>query len=143
MNNFNINIEEQLSRLGKDIQQFVEKNISGQYNGHDFEPNSDVLEGKEEYKIVLDLPGLNKRQVKITLKKRVLTVNGERELFLEDDEKLIRSERKQGAFSRAFALPNYADEKTVKAEFKQGVLSISLKKTGFADDADATSIPIK
>lgn len=143
MNNFNINIEEQLSRLGKDIQQFVEKNISSPNNANDFEPNSDVLVGNDAYKIILDLPGMNKKQIKITLKNRVLSVSGERELFLEDDEKLLRTERRQGAFSKAFALPDYANENSVKAEFKEGVLTISLKKLGIDDDGDATSIPIK
>lgn len=143
MSNFNINLEEQLSKLGRDIQQFVEKNIHGQNSASDFEPYCDIIESDEEYNIVVDLPGLTKKQVKISLKNRVLTVSGERELFLEDDEKLIRSERKQGAFSKAFAIPEQADETSVSATFKDGILRISLKKTGIEDENEVTSIPIK
>lgn len=143
MSNFNINLEEQLSKLGRDIQHFVEKNIPGQNPESDFEPYCDVVESDNEFNILIDLPGLNKKQVKISLKNRVLTVSGERELFLEDNEKLIRRERKQGAFSKAFAIPEQADEKSVSAAFKDGVLTISLKKTGTEDESEATSIPIK
>jgi HSP20 family protein len=143
MSNFNIDLEKQLSKLGKDIQQFVERTVPGQRDLTDFEAVSDIVESRDHFIIYIDLPGLTKKQVKITLKNRVITVSGERELFLEDDEELIRSERRQGAFSRAFAIPEQADEKSISASFADGVLKITLSKTGLDDESDATSIPIK
>lgn len=143
MNNFNIDLEKQLSKLGKDIQQFVERTVPGQRDLSDFVAVSDIVESRDQFIIYTDLPGLTKKQVKITLKNRVITVSGDRELFLEDDEELIRSERRQGAFSRAFAIPELADEKSISASFTDGVLKITLSKTGLDDESDATSIPIK
>lgn len=143
MSNFNIDLEKQLSKLGRDIQQFVERTVPGHSEPSSFNPPSDIVESKDHFVIFMDLPGLSKKQVKITLKNRVITVSGERELFLEDDEKLIRSERSEGAFSRAFAIPEKADETSVSASFTDGVLKIKLSKTGLDDESDATSIPIK
>jgi HSP20 family protein len=143
MSNFTIDLEKQLSKLGRDIQQFVEKTVPGHDSSTDFEPLCDVVEGEKGYNIFVDLPGLNKKQVKVALKNRVLTVSGERELYLEDNEKLIRSERKQGAFSKAFAIPQNADESSISAKFTDGVLKISLNKTGMESESEATSIPVK
>lgn len=144
MSNFSIDLEKQLSKLGKDIQQFVERTVPGQ--GGDsayFNPSSDVIESDEQYTILVDLPGMSKKEVKITLKHHVLTVSGERELYLDDGETLVRHERKQGAFSKAFAVPEQVDESSVSASFSNGVLTITLKKTGMDSDSEATSIPIK
>jgi len=143
MTNFSIDLEKQLSKLGKDIQQFVERTVPGQAESSYFNPSSDVIESEDMYIILLDLPGMSKKEVKITLKHHVLTVSGERELYLDDDETLVRHERKQGAFSKAFAVPEQVDESSVSASFSNGVLKITLKKTGMEDDSEATSIPIK
>jgi HSP20 family protein len=143
MSNFTIDLEKQLSKLGRDIQQFVEKAVPVQPAGRDFNPDCDVVESDKNYTIFVDLPGMSKKEVKLTLKNRVLTISGERELFLEDNEELIRSERRQGAFSKAFALPELADESSVSASFTNGVLKVTLSKTGIEDDSEATSIPIK
>ena len=143
MSNFSIDFEKQLSKLGKDIQQFVERTVPGKGESAYFNPSSDVIESDEMYTILVDLPGMSKKEVKITLKHHVLTVSGERELYLEDHETLVRHERKQGAFSKAFAVPEEVDESSVSASFSNGVLKITLKKTGMEDDSEATSIPIK
>ncbi len=143
MSNFTIDLEKQLSKLGRDIQQFVEKAIPAQEAVGDFNPHADVVEGDNNYTVFVDLPGMSKKEVKLTLKNRVLTISGERELFLQDDEELLRSERKQGAFSKVFAIPESADESSVKASFSNGVLKVTLLKTGHEDDSEATSIPIQ
>jgi HSP20 family protein len=143
MSNFTIDLEKQLSKLGRDIQQFVEKTIPTQTAAGNFNPDCDVVESDKAYTVFVDLPGMSKKEVKLTLKNRVLSISGERELYLQDDEDLIRSERKQGAFSKAFALPEQADESSISASFTNGVLKVTLLKTGMEDDTEATSIPIK
>lgn len=143
MSNLNIDIERQLSRLGKDIQGFVEKLVPVNVETGDFKPDCDIVESNEVYSLYMDLPGMGKKEINITLKDRILTVSGERELFLEDDEELKRSERTQGSFSRSFALPENADVSSVSATFKEGVLHVKISKTGLASDNDSQSIPIK
>lgn len=142
MSNLNIDIEKQLSRLGKDIQGFVERMVPVNVEAGDFKPDCDIVESDNLYALYMDVPGMEKKNIKITLKDRVLTVSGERELFLEDDEVLKRSERTQGSFSRAFALPENADVSSVNATFKEGVLQVKISKTGLESD-DSQSIPIK
>ncbi|MCC5942299.1 MAG: Hsp20/alpha crystallin family protein [Balneolaceae bacterium] len=142
MSNFTIDIEKQLSKLGKDIQQFVEKIAPAETaNGH-FSPDCDITESSSTFSVMMDLPGMKKKQIKIELKDRVMTVSGERELYLEDGEKRKKAERKFGSFSRSFAIPQSADESSISATFSNGVLHISLNKTGEEDEESSKSIPI-
>lgn len=143
MSNFTIDIEKQLAKLGKDIQQFVEKVAQPNTPHTGFNPDCDILESDELYSIVMDLPGMNKKQIQLKLKDKVLTVSGERELYLEDGEVLKRAGRKQGSFSRSFALPDNVDTTTVKASFKEGVLRIQISKTGLESEDNSQFIPIK
>ncbi len=143
MSNFTIDIEKQLSRLGKDIQQFVERVAPINLDSGDFHPACDIVESNEIFSILLDLPGMKKKQIKITLKDRVISISGERELYLEDGEELKRSERKHGSFSRSFALPETADTSSISATFKEGVLYVRISKKGMEEENDSQSIPIK
>lgn len=142
MNNFSIDLEKQLSKLGRDIQQLVERAVPVQGTAS-FHPRCDVAENDQKYSIIMDLPGMVKDQVSITLKNGVLTISGDRELYLEDDEKLVKSERKQGSFSRAFALPENSDTSSINAAFNDGVLKVSVSKKVSEEDGDSQSIPIK
>lgn len=141
MSNFSIDLEKQLSKLGRDIQQLVERAVPVQGATH-FQPKCDVVESDDQFSVILDLPGMKKENISITMKNGVITVSGDRELFLEDHEKLIRSERKQGSFSRAFALPESADTNSVQAAFTDGVLRIKVSKSVSEEDGDSQSIPI-
>jgi HSP20 family protein len=59
---FGIEIERHLSKLGKDIQQFVEKVVPLANEDKDFAPDCDIVESESEFKILLDLPGLSKKR---------------------------------------------------------------------------------
>ena len=142
MSNFTIDIEKQLSKLGKDIQQFVEKIAPADAAHGHFSPDCDITESDSAFSVFMDLPGMKKKQITIELKDRVMTVSGERELYLEDGEKRKKAERKFGSFSRSFAIPQYADESSIKATFSNGVLQISLIKTGQDEEDSSKSIPI-
>lgn len=143
MSTFNTNLEKQLSDLGKELQQFVEKLVPAERGRPgDFKPDCDVIESSDAYKILMDLPGMDKKQVSVSMKDRVLTVEGDRELELEDGETLEREERRQGAFIRSFAIPEYADTDSVEASFKNGVLKIEISKSG-SDTGGKSTIPIQ
>lgn len=141
MNEFKIDIEKQLTRLGKDIQDFVERIVPLEDRGHDFRPACDIIENEETFIIKLDLPGLSKKEINIALKEHVLTVKGERSDQLDDESTYRRQERSTGVFSRSFALPENVNAAETEARFKNGVLSITMPKSGVLNDA--TSIPIK
>lgn len=141
MSEYTIDIEKQLNKLGKDLQNFVERIIPLEDKGHDFRPACDIIEDDENYKLVLDLPGLTKKEINIALKEAVLTVKGERSGELADGETYRRQERSSGVFSRSFALPENVNAAEIDAKFKSGVLTISMPKSDVLKDAQ--SIPIK
>lgn len=140
MSEFTIDVEKQLTKLGKDIQNFVERIVPLEDKGHDFTPSCDIIESEDEYKILLDLPGLTKKEINIVLKDQVLTVKGERTDELGDDEDYRRQERRSGVFSRSFALPENVNTAEINAHFRSGVLTISMPKSDVLKDAK--SIPI-
>lgn len=135
-----MDIEQQLTSLGREIQQFVER-ITPLDDARDFSPACDVIESKSSLKIIVDLPGMEKKDVKVTLKDGVLRIEGTRELYLENDETLKRGERAQGAFIRSFSIPAHADSSSINASFKNGELTVEIKKKG-EDESEADSIPI-
>lgn len=140
MSEFTIDIERQLNKLGKDIQQMVGRIVPLEDKGQDFRPQCDIIESEDTYKIVLDIPGLSKNEVNVSLQDFVLTVRGERVGELEEDEVYRRQERASGVFSRSFALPQNVVTDEVDATFRTGVLTISMEKTG--EHEDSTNIPI-
>src|SRR5207244_1262166 len=85
-------------------------------------PAVDIKETPEEYLIKAELPGVDKNDVKVTIKDSVLTLSGERKLEKEDKgEKYHRIERGHGTFMRSFTLPVEIDEKKLIADYKGGV----------------------
>jgi HSP20 family protein len=143
MNEFTVNIEKQLSRLGRDIQDFVEKivPVHVQETEGDFLPLCDIIESDSEYRILMDLPGMSKKEIKIALKENVLSISGERVFQTDENEEVKRNERKSGAFSRSFALPEQVDGSETSASFKNGVLTVTMPKIEISGDAQ--SIPIQ
>jgi HSP20 family protein len=137
---FGIEIERHLSKLGKDVQQFMEKVVPLTNEDKDFAPDCDILESEDEYKILLDLPGLAKKEIGIALKNNVLTVKGEREITAGEGEEFKRQERKRGAFARSFALPENVNSAEISANFRNGVLTVSMPKSDKLKDT--TSIPV-
>jgi HSP20 family protein len=94
-------------------------------------PQMDVHENKDAYKVRLDLPGLEKKDIQVSVQDNVLTVRGERRNQSEDkDEKGTwhRVERYSGSFERSLRLGSGVDAGAVKADYKDGVLSVTIPK---------------
>lgn len=134
-------VERQLSKLGEDIRQFVGKIIPVAADEEGFAPACDIAESETEFKILIDLPGLSKKEISVSLKDNVLTIKGEREIILDEGEEFKRRERKSGAFVRSFALPETADKTRIDAGFRNGVLRITVQKSDNLKDLH--SIPVK
>ncbi|SMO78277.1 Hsp20/alpha crystallin family protein [Gracilimonas mengyeensis] len=137
---FGIEIERHLSKLGKDIQQFVEKVVPLANEDKDFAPDCDIIESEDEFKILIDLPGLSKKEIGIALKNSVLTIKGEREITAGDGEEFKRQERKRGAFARSFAVPQDVNAAEISASFRNGVLTVAMPKSEALKDSQ--SIPV-
>ena len=106
-----------------------------------WEPKVDVTETKEAVVVTAELPGVDQKDIGISLQDGILTVKGEREEEKEEkDKRYHRVERAYGAFARALRLPAAVDAGKVTASFKDGVVTITLPKTL---EAKGTTIPIK
>lgn len=96
----------------------------------DWVPEVDIIESEKEYLIKAELPEIKREEVKVSVEKGVLTIQGERKQEKEEKgKKFHRIERSYGSFERSFTLPEDADQGKVSAEFKDGVLSVHLAKS--------------
>ncbi|MCZ4093846.1 Hsp20/alpha crystallin family protein [Sinorhizobium psoraleae] len=91
-------------------------------------PNVEVTDRDKEIRVTAELPGLEEKDVDLSLAEGVLTLRGEKRAESEDKESQF-SERYYGRFERRIPLGYDIDEGQVKATFKNGVLSVTLPKT--------------
>lgn len=95
----------------------------------DWAPPADIAEDAKEFLIQLDLPGVPRDQVRVTVDGGRLRISGERTFEkTEDGPQYHRVERRYGAFKRSFRLPENTDPSQVSAEFKDGVLFLRISK---------------
>ena len=96
---------------------------------HEWTPAVDIHEEDNCYMLTADIPGVNRKDVEITLEDGVLTVKGERKSETEvAEEGYRRRERIQGSFVRQFNLPETVDTANISAKAEDGVLKIVIPK---------------
>ena len=89
----------------------------------------DVSETDKEMTIEAELPGVDEKDIDVTLTDNLLTIKGEKKQEKEEKKKDYHlTERNYGSFSRSMTLPFDADPSKIKAAFKGGVLTITLPK---------------
>ncbi|MBO0695311.1 MAG: Hsp20/alpha crystallin family protein [Verrucomicrobia bacterium] len=94
-----------------------------------FWPQVDVTETDKEIKVSAEIPGVEAKDIDVTVEDSMLTIKGEKKYEREEKEKgQYRMERSYGSFRRAIELPAEVDESKAKAEFKKGVLRLTLPK---------------
>lgn len=95
-----------------------------------FVPPLDLSETEHAVQVRLDLPGLTREQIKLSLQDDVLTISGERPVdTLETGAEYHRRERAQGRFERSVRLALPIDAAKVTASYKEGVLVVTLPKS--------------
>ena len=106
-------------------------------------PRIDMSESDDALEIAAELPGMEEKDIEVTLHDGVLAIRGEkREEREEKDKDYLMSERTYGAFHRAFRLPDSIDENQVNAHFEKGVLKVTLAKRPEVAKSGAKKIPI-
>lgn len=99
-------------------------------------PSVDVKETDKGFEINAELPGLDEKDVEITLTDTTLTLKGEKQSSrAEKKENYHLSERRFGSFQRSFQLPENVNRDKVAAKFEKGVLTVTLPKTAKAKKA--------
>jgi len=94
-------------------------------------PKIDVKDKNNKYCIRADLPGVNAKDMEVTLEGGVLTIKGKKESEIkEEKEDYVRVERSAGSFFRAISLQDVDDDAKVSAKSKNGVLEIVVPKNG-------------
>jgi HSP20 family protein len=93
-------------------------------------PSLDVSETKDKVVVKAEAPGIDPKEIDISLSSGILTLKGEKKKEREEkDENYHLIERSYGSFSRSVRLPTEVQEDKVKASYKDGVLTITLPKT--------------
>ena len=94
-----------------------------------YSPLMNVSETESDYLIMMDLPGVEKKDVDVKLSNGILTASGERKTSKKGDENSrIWHETTYGTFSRSFELTSDIVEEKIKAKFNNGVLNITIPK---------------
>jgi len=94
-----------------------------------FAPPVDVYEDEQGVTLKIEVPGIDEKDIDVSIASNTLTVRGERTLEKEEkEENFQRVERQYGSFTRSFTLPNSVDLEQVSAHYNKGVLKIRVAK---------------
>jgi HSP20 family protein len=89
----------------------------------------DVKETDKEIVVEAELPGMDDKDISLSLQDGILTIKGEKKLERDEEKENYRMmERRYGSFQRSVRLPDTVDEDKVEASFNNGVLKVSLPK---------------
>ena len=116
----------------KTFEDFSQRTPFAQFRSDTLSPNIDVAESKDAIEVTAELPGVDEKDVDVTLADDVLTIRGEKKSEREEQDKDKNwhvVERSYGSFSRAIPLPFEPDATKVEAKFDKGVLRIHLPKS--------------
>ncbi len=123
--------------FGKQLPTFI--NVDYGFN----KPSVNIAEGKEDFRIDIAAPGLEKDDFRINLNNNVLTISSDKEEKKEEDsENFVRREFSFAQFNRSFSLPTSADTEKINATYKNGVLSIIIPKKDEAKERPVREIAI-
>jgi HSP20 family protein len=112
-----------LSNLGNELSELFEAPLAG------WLPALDVQENKDNFTVRVELPGLKREDIEVSLEDGALTISGERKTETPaEGTEVHRQERYYGKFSRVLTLPTAVSADKVKAQYKDGILTVTLAK---------------
>ena len=92
-------------------------------------PAVDIKENEKSYTLLVDIPGVNPKDIDVSMEKGVLAIKGNREKTeTVEGENYKRVERNYGAFTRYFDLPEGVDSENIEATSSNGVLTVTIPK---------------
>ena len=103
-------------------------------------PALDLYESGDHFEAVVELPGMRKEDIDISLHDGTLTINGERKRESNNGETAQRTGRYVGTFRRSIELPTRVDASKVSAIYQDGILKVTLPK---AEEAKPKQIQVK
>jgi len=135
---------ERLSTLREEMNRLLDGSLAGVLGTGDlfggWSPALDVTQDKENLYVKVELPGMKKEDIDISLHDGQLILSGERKEEKKSEEgETFRSERFFGKFRRTIALPSEVDASGVKATYRDGILHVELPK---AEEAKPKQIEV-
>ena len=97
-----------------------------------YRPLADILETGDGVVVLLEMPGVSRDDVEVSLERRVLTVRGRGRMTRPEGYRLAYAEYSEGDYERAFTLSQDVDEAKITAEMKDGVLMLVLPRAEVA-----------
>ena len=92
-------------------------------------PACDITEDKENLRVVVELPGVKPKDVKISLENNLLSIRGEKKQESEQTtDRVHRYERAYGTYERTFTLPSTVDADRIQARYDNGILTVTIPK---------------
>lgn len=137
-----MNIEREFNKLFNTFgSRFGLRDSDDDFENAVWSPLTDISEDNDKYTLSMDLPGVDKKDVKISYKNGSIVVSGERKQESEEKtSKYHRIERAYGKYYREFMLPEKIIEDKIEAKFKDGTLTVIIPK---AEEAKPREIDIK
>lgn len=122
-----------MNRLSRDLDRLLNTPTEGADDSRssvvDWLPAVDIKEEDEQFVLRADLPGVEPKDIDVTMEKGVLTLRGTRSTESRDEKNGYRRvERVSGEFFRRFTLPDTADSQAIKARHVNGVLEVVIPK---------------
>ena len=119
-------LQDRMNRLFDDAnQRRIQDEQSDEVEGADWYPAADIAESDREFVIAVDLPGVDRSALDITVDENRLALKGNRTI---DSSVQHRTERPRGRFIRTFDIPSSVDQTKIGAQYKDGVLNVILPK---------------
>ena len=115
-------------REKKEVVAKEEKTVPGRY----FIPYADICETEEALAVVLEMPGVEKKDLDVGLENGVLRVDGRIDFSKYKDMEPVYSEYNVGHYARSFALSDKIDQEKISANLEDGVLTLTLPKAKHA-----------
>lgn len=117
-------------RWWPDFEPFKDIQFPTRFRPWDVSPSVDFSETDEGYEITAELPGMDEKDIEVSLVNDVLTIKGEKQEEREESDKDYHlKERRHGSFRRTFRLPHDVETSKVGANFSKGVLKVLAPKS--------------
>ena len=97
-------------------------------NNHEYLMSTDILDKKDQYEMRVNVPSINKEDIKLTLKNGYLTIDVEYKEDANEEDNFISRERTYGNYSRSYYLGEDIKMKDISAKLDNGVLKVFIKK---------------
>ena len=120
--------KEMAVREKKELVAKEEKTVPGRY----YVPSADIYETDEALTVVMEMPGVEKKDLDVNVEKDVLRVDGRIDFSKYKDMEPLYAEYNVGHYARSFALGSAIDQEKISANVEDGVLTLTLQKAKHA-----------